>query len=72
MVEPNRIFRRSFEGPKGKADLFEVNQTADDDEAVGGVAGDTVYYEVVFHNATQRIAAIGEAMLVAEELARGG
>ena len=71
MSEPNRIFRRSFEGPKGKADLFEVNQTTSDEEAVGGVAGDTVYYEVVFNNQTQMVAAIGEAALVAEELVRG-
>jgi hypothetical protein len=72
VTEPNRIFRRSFEGPQGKADLFEVNQTTSDEEAVGGVAGETVYYEVVFNNQTQTIAAIGEATLVAEELVRGG
>jgi hypothetical protein len=68
MEESNRIFRRTFEGPKGKADLFEVNQTAGDEDAVGGVAGESVYYEVVFNNQTQKVAAIGEAMLVAEEL----
>lgn len=71
MGEPNRIFRRSFEGPKGKADLFEVNQTTSDEEAVGGVAGDTVYYEVVFNNQTHKVAAIGEATLVAQELVGG-
>ncbi len=71
MTEPNRIFRRSFEGPRGRADLFEVNLTEDDEDAVGGVAGETVYYEIVFNNETQRVAAIGEATLVAEELVAG-
>jgi hypothetical protein len=68
MAEPERTHLRTVEGPNGTAEIFEVQRGPNTDAAVGG---DVVDYEVVFNQQTQKVAALGEASLIAEELAGG-
>jgi hypothetical protein len=68
MASEERTHLRTIEGPNGKAEIFEVMRGANEDATVGG---DVVDYEVVFDNRSQRVRALGEASLVAEELAGG-
>jgi len=66
MTEAQRTHLHTVEGPKGKAEIFEILQSTNDDATVGG---EVVDYEIVFNNQSQRVRALGEASLVAEELA---
>ena len=59
-----REFIESFEGPKGKADLYEVVKTSPARPHV-----EEVEYEVVFRGASQSRLTIGEASILACELA---
>jgi hypothetical protein len=65
MNEPTRTLLRTVEGPKGKAEIYEVLQ-ANSDITVGG---EVVNYEVLFSGEVHPARALGEASIVAEELA---
>jgi len=66
MAEAQRTHLRTIEGPKGKAEIFEILRSTNADATVGG---EVVDYEIVFNNQSQTVRALGEASLVAEELA---
>ena len=66
MAEPTRTLLRTIEGPKGKADIYEILQASSSVDTVGG---EVVDYEVIFNNETHKARALGEASIVAEELA---
>ncbi len=55
-----------IEGPKGKAEVFEVNG-----EPVGTATSGAIStsYEVVFGSKTESVMTLGEASIVAHELA---
>jgi hypothetical protein len=69
MTEPTRTLLRTIEGPKGKAEIYEILQVSNSDVTVGG---EVVDYEVVFNNEAHKARALGEASIVAEELAGTG
>ncbi|HTE84749.1 MAG TPA: hypothetical protein VK821_08445 [Dehalococcoidia bacterium] len=69
MVEPTRTLLRTIEGPKGKAEIYEILQASNTDATIGG---EVVDYEVIFNNEAHPARALGEASLVAEELAGTG
>jgi hypothetical protein len=68
MAAEERTHLRTIEGPNGKAEIFEILRSSNPDAAIGG---EVVDYEIVFNNQSQRVRALGEASLVAEELAGG-
>ena len=58
-----REFIESFEGPKGKAEVFEVVTPP-----AGGIGVEEVVYEVIFDGETQTVSTMGEASILACEL----
>ena len=56
-------FIEAFEGPKGKAEVFEVVT-----ETSGGIGVETVEYEVVFQGELRTVLTMGEASILACEL----
>jgi hypothetical protein len=66
MAIPTRTLLRTVEGPKGKAAIYEVMQESDN---ASPVAEESVEYEVVCNEQTHMVRALGEASIVAEELA---
>jgi hypothetical protein len=69
MPEATRTLLRTIEGPKGKAEVYEILEASNSDATIGG---EVVNYEVRFNNETRSARALGEASLVAEELAGTG
>jgi hypothetical protein len=69
MAEATRTLLRTVEGPKGKAEIYEILEASNSDATVGG---EVVNYEVMFNNETHSARALGEASIVAEELAGTG
>ena len=62
MDEASRELLRTFEGPRGKADVFEIVGT----EGRRGV--EQVEYEVVYGNDRRMVGTMGEAAIIATEL----
>ncbi len=60
-----RTFITSIEGPKGKADVFEVSEGAST-TATSGV--ETTTYEIVCGSEKQNVPTLGEASIIAHEL----
>jgi len=58
-----RSLLASFEGPNGKAEVFEVTTTGDQKPRV-----ETVVYEIIFKGETQTRKTMGEASVVASAL----
>ena len=55
-----------IEGPKGRAEVYEVSEGASATSATSGVMSST--YEVVMGGATESVMTLGEASIVAHEL----
>ncbi len=55
-----------IEGPKGRAEVYEVSEGASTTSATSGVMSST--YEVVMGGATESVMTLGEASIVAHEL----
>ena len=55
-----------IEGPKGKAEVYEVSEGGTATSATSGVMSST--YEVVMGAATESVMTLGEASIIAHEL----
>jgi len=55
-----------IEGPKGRAEVYEVSEGASTTSATSGVMSST--YEVVMGATTESVMTLGEASIVAHEL----
>jgi hypothetical protein len=66
MAEATRTLLHTVDGPNGRAEIYEILEESNDDATVGG---EVVNYEVIFNNQAHRARALGEASIVAEELA---
>jgi hypothetical protein len=69
MTEATRTLLRTIDGPRGKAEIYEILEASNSDVTVGG---EVVNYEVLFNNEKHPARALGEASLVAEELTGTG
>ena len=58
----DRLFIEAFEGPNGKAEVYEVVG-----RSASGV--ETVEYEIVFGDQSHRVLSMGEASVLASDLA---
>jgi hypothetical protein len=66
LATPTRTLLRTVDGPKGKAEIFELMQESGNGNSTGE---EIVEYEVVCNQQTHKVRALGEASIVAEELA---
>ena len=55
-----------IEGPKGRAEVYEVSEGASTTSATSGVMSST--YEVVMGGTSESVMTLGEASIVAHEL----
>jgi hypothetical protein len=62
MAENSRMFIEAFEGPKGRSEVFEVLG-----KDASGI--ELVTYEVNFNGQLQHVQSMGEASILASELA---
>ena len=69
MADSTRTLLRTIDGPKGKAEIYEILEASNNDATVGG---EVVNYEVIFNDQAHKARALGEASIVAEELAGTG
>ncbi len=56
----------TIEGPKGKAEVYEVSEGGSPTSATSGVMSST--YEVVMGSSTETVMTLGEASIVAHEM----
>ena len=65
MADAIRDLLRSFEGPRGKAEVFEVIMEP------GRMGVEKVEYEVVYQGQSRTVGTMGEAAILATELTGG-
>ncbi len=66
MAETNEELLRVFEGPKGKAEVFELVGAES-----GRIGVEKVEYEIRFGEERRVVGTMGEAAIIAEELTGG-